>query len=105
MWIGKYIYVSKSDETFFYRLTDCVYLNPESYIYEVLRDETSSKMLQALRCQINSMSENIEREYQKKFPVITFLGTGSCIPNKCRNTSAILVSLAYVLVITISFDV
>lgn len=79
----------------FARLTDCVYLNPESYIYEVLRDETSSKMLQALRCQINSMSENIEREYQKKFPVITFLGTGSCIPNKCRNTSAILVSLAH----------
>lgn len=101
-----YIYALRSKETFFFRITDCVYLNPESYIYEVLRDETSSKMLQVLKRQINSMSENIELEYSKrKYPVITFLGTGSCIPNKCRNTSAILVSLAYVLVITIPFDI
>jgi hypothetical protein len=31
----------------------------------------------------------------RKFPQVLFLGTGSCIPNKTRNTSGILVHTRY----------
>lgn len=46
--------------------------------------------------QINGeISEKMKQLIVKEYPKILFLGTGSCIPNKTRNTSGILVKLRY----------
>jgi ribonuclease Z len=36
-----------------------------------------------------------ETDAVQKFPQVVFLGTGSCIPNKTRNTSGILIHTRY----------
>jgi ribonuclease Z len=36
-----------------------------------------------------------ETDAVRKFPQVVFLGTGSCIPNKTRNTSSILIHTRY----------
>ena len=36
-----------------------------------------------------------EADAVQKFPQVVFLGTGSCIPNKTRNTSGILIHTRY----------
>ena len=37
-----------------------------------------------------------EADAVQMFPQVVFLGTGSCIPNKTRNTSSILIHTRYV---------
>lgn len=59
--------------------------------------------LRKLKLQLHNVSKKIENiPNALQYPIITFLGTGSCIPNKCRNTSSILVTLEYVLIYYLS---
>lgn len=52
--------------------------------------ENFSNVLKQVKCDI---SDKMKQLTIKEYPKILFLGTGSCIPNKTRNTSGILVKL------------
>lgn len=72
-------------------------MDPESVKDEINRLEGFKEEMEILKYRLNSISENEENvECDKRYPVVTFLGTGSCIPNKTRNTSGILVSMRYI---------
>ncbi|CAH1971818.1 unnamed protein product [Acanthoscelides obtectus] len=64
-------------------------LNPHEFISETMEVENFSSVLQTLKQTLYQHRKNLNiREY----PKILFLGTGSCIPNKTRNTSGILLA-------------
>lgn len=50
-----------------------------------------STQLEKLKTSLSKYDPKKDSEY----PNLVFLGTGSCIPNKARNTSAILINLRY----------
>lgn len=64
-------------------------INPKLYVDEVLSQEGLQSTLNELKTTLSNATPLSD----KKYPKFTFLGTGSCIPNKTRNTSAILVEL------------
>jgi ribonuclease Z len=64
-------------------------LNPKEYVNESLAQEGFPVSLEALKSSLSDAVPISSRVY----PRVTFLGTGSCIPNKTRNTSGILVEL------------
>lgn len=68
-------------------------VNPEEFINEVTQLDGVPKALNELHEQTFS-NKLIDRTEQ--YPKIVFLGTGSCIPNKTRNVSSILVHTKYV---------
>lgn len=57
-----------------------------------MKVEGFSTALNELKQQINEHGNN---RTIKSFPKVIFLGTGSCIPNKTRNTSGILLQMRY----------
>lgn len=61
----------------------------QEYIDETHAVEGFSESLEALKETLSKSTSPLNQQ----FPKITFFGTGSCIPNKTRNTSAILVEL------------
>lgn len=61
-------------------------LNPKLFIEETLCVEGFPEALADLKQKL----AEIQVDPLKKFPQVLFLGTGSCIPNKTRNTSSIL---------------
>lgn len=65
---------------------------PSDYVQEVMKVEGFSVALEELK---QKLSEYVKNKAIKPFPKILFLGTGSCIPNKTRNTSGILLQLRY----------
>lgn len=67
-------------------------MNPELYVEETQCVEGFPEVLAELK---QKLSET-EVDPLRKFPQVVFLGTGSCIPNKTRNTSGILVHTRYV---------
>ncbi|KAK9888230.1 hypothetical protein WA026_000498 [Henosepilachna vigintioctopunctata] len=67
--------------------SDEVRLNPKEYIQETLNIEGFSMALHDLKRKLQSQQCDVEPQ---EYPRILFLGTGSCIPNKTRNTSGIL---------------
>ena len=64
-------------------------LNPPEYVQESLSQTGVKESLEILK---SALTDAVPVS-NKSYPKITFLGTGSCIPNKVRNTSAILVEL------------
>lgn len=70
------------------------FVNSTEYLNEKLQLEGMSDALTSLKQQ--PVTENLE-DCDSEFPKIVFLGTGSCIPNKTRNVSSILVHTKYVL--------
>lgn len=72
---------------FFCFSTSALVINPEEDCREVLEIENFPAQLKTLKSEMNSLMGSNPEIY----PEFVFLGTGSCIPNKTRNTSAILV--------------
>lgn len=64
-------------------------LKPQEYVDESLSQEGFKPSLDALKL---TLADAVPIS-NKTYPKLVFLGTGSCIPNKTRNTSAILVEL------------
>ncbi|CAH1109294.1 unnamed protein product [Psylliodes chrysocephalus] len=67
-------------------------LNPHEYINESLNVQELMGELRKLKIKMLKKTNEVGDDY----PKLLFLGTGSCIPNKTRNTSGILVSLGYI---------
>jgi hypothetical protein len=66
-------------------------LSPELYVEETQCVEGFPEALADMKQKL----AEIEIDPLKKFPQVLFLGTGSCIPNKTRNTSSILIHTRY----------
>jgi ribonuclease Z len=66
-------------------------LNPRLCEEETLCVEGFPEVLAHLKQKLTE----IQVDPLKKFPQVLFLGTGSCIPNKTRNTSSILIHTRY----------
>ncbi|ODM99911.1 Ribonuclease Z, mitochondrial [Orchesella cincta] len=62
-------------------------INPEESVREVFENEVFATKLESLKTKLSTLKET----GTDIFPEFIFLGTGSCIPNKTRNTSGILV--------------
>lgn len=66
---------------------------PDDYLDENAKIEGFAEALNTLKQ--NQIEELSEGKRAGDYPKIVFLGTGSCIPNKTRNASAILVHITY----------
>lgn len=65
-------------------------LQPGLYIHETLSAPEFKKTVLEMEDQLNCITASAD---VKEYPKILFLGTGSCIPNKTRNTSGILLEI------------
>ncbi|KAH8370786.1 hypothetical protein KR093_004966 [Drosophila rubida] len=68
-------------------------LTPEEYIKETHAVPGVTELLAKLKCD-TKLSQDAELASSESYPRIIFLGTGSCIPNKTRNVSSILIQTA-----------
>ncbi|XP_075973216.1 ribonuclease Z isoform X2 [Anticarsia gemmatalis] len=66
-------------------------LHVQDYIQETMDVDGFVGSLQQFRRLVDSMRYN--KSDAKEYPKVVFLGTGSCIPSKTRNTSAIVVQI------------
>ena len=62
----------------------------ENYVSECYKDENFQKVFDEVK---ETLDQVPAQEPYPEYPIFTFLGTGSCIPNKTRNTSGILVQI------------
>lgn len=68
-------------------------MNPKSAIEDLYVREEFKQEYEIFKSKLSAISDEIKLYNENNpFPVITFLGTGSSIPNKNRNTSAILIT-------------
>lgn len=84
------MYLIISSSLYFTFRTSELKLNIKQYLNETMGIENFPNLLKQLKYDI---SEKKKQLTIKKDAKILFLGTGSCIPNKTRNTSGILVKL------------
>ena len=66
-------------------------LRPREYIDETFSIDGFLDVLAELQTEINARKKN--NPEAAEYPKIVMLGTGSCIPNKTRNTSGILLRI------------
>lgn len=78
-----------------------VKVSPVEYVKETAEIEGFTESLAKLKKQ-RLGSSPIERSNQ--YPKVVFLGTGSCIPNKTRNVSSILIHTTYVRIVNMIFQ-
>lgn len=71
----------------YYCSTSSLIINPEEDTREVMELQDFTVKLNELKSKVAALKTTEDGSY----PEFIFLGTGSCIPNKTRNTSAILV--------------
>ncbi|XP_061377114.1 ribonuclease Z, mitochondrial isoform X5 [Danaus plexippus] len=67
-------------------------LHIQDYIKETMDVDGFVGSLEHFRRVVDSMRYT-KNDLQKEYPKVVFLGTGSCIPSKTRNTSAIVVQI------------
>uniref|UniRef100_A0A1A9WWX6 Zinc phosphodiesterase ELAC protein 2 n=1 Tax=Glossina brevipalpis TaxID=37001 RepID=A0A1A9WWX6_9MUSC len=67
-----------------------VKLNPSEYIQETQLLPEFPRLLEKLKLDYSTLSATTSSVNSHQLPKITFLGTGSCVPNKTRNVSSIL---------------
>lgn len=65
-------------------------LCPDEYLQETSKVPGFTESLSELRKDFERSKTQINQR-EADFPKLVFLGTGSCIPNKTRNVSSILV--------------
>ena len=68
--------------------SNIITLNPADYVNETMTTEDFPEQLAQLKSRLETMNTSAT-----EYPKIVFLGTGSCIPNKTRNTSGILLQV------------
>lgn len=66
-------------------------VNPDEYIKEIEEIDGFQESLEILK---NKMALSSKTDRTEQYPKVIFLGTGSCIPNKNRNVSAILLHIS-----------
>ncbi|KAK7066336.1 Zinc phosphodiesterase ELAC protein 2 [Halocaridina rubra] len=71
-------------------------LTPDKYLEECYAVEGFESILQETKSKLSSSKSGLQftESLSESFPSVTFLGTGSCIPNKTRNTSGILLRIS-----------
>ncbi|KAF4520499.1 hypothetical protein B566_EDAN004750 [Ephemera danica] len=70
--------------------SNALVVNPQDYIDESMAEAGFKDELEKLRKVLNTNTTSTDEQV---YPRVTFLGTGSCIPNKTRNTSGILLEI------------
>lgn len=68
-----------------------VTINPDEYIKEIEQIDGFQDSLETLKEKMASCNKT---DRTGQYPRVVFLGTGSCIPNKNRNVSSILVHIS-----------
>lgn len=66
-------------------------IKPGEYVKEITKTADFIEELRKLKLHLAEIESAIKTKKDGDFPKIVFLGTGSCIPNKLRNTSGILI--------------
>lgn len=71
-------------------------LKPQTYVKECYEEEKFEPALLSAKAKLEStnLEEHQEKSTNQNYPDVIFLGTGSCIPNKTRNTSGLLVNIS-----------
>nr|XP_045597729.1 ribonuclease Z, mitochondrial-like isoform X1 [Procambarus clarkii] len=71
-------------------------LCPDAYLKECYEQENFETILLNCKAKLQAplLEEQNSCDISENYPNIIFLGTGSCIPNKTRNTSGILVNIS-----------
>lgn len=78
-----------------YLRTSEQYINSHEYIREATILPGFTEALNDLKQKLNiQFIKDIEKRTEM-YPKIVFLGTGSCVPNKTRNVSSILIHTRY----------
>lgn len=73
--------------------SDVLKITPSSYIEETGVIEGFNDLLTELKDNLKKKRKSLD--IIRPYPRLVFLGTGSCIPNKTRNTSGILLQTKY----------
>jgi len=66
-------------------------INPSEFINITKKINGFSESLDELKNKFYNIYKNSPKHIIHNYPKIIFLGTGSCVPNKARNVSAILI--------------
>ncbi|XP_014673631.1 PREDICTED: ribonuclease Z, mitochondrial-like [Priapulus caudatus] len=83
-----------------YSMTACIKINNDKYRKETLAMTGAREQLEQLGqtmedLSVPTSSGRAEEKETEEYPEVVFLGTGSCIPNKARNVSAIITHVSF----------
>ncbi|KAK3890834.1 hypothetical protein Pcinc_005239 [Petrolisthes cinctipes] len=76
--------------------SNALILEPHSYIQECYEVKTFESILDQTKSKLEALKPNDDGSTLKtdSYPNVIFLGTGSCMPNKTRNTSGVLLNIS-----------